>query len=126
MVKERSTSKEMNAMKRSYKRIATVEGKILRYMRLSQRLSMRSAGRLVNLSDSTVCHYEHGRLDLNPKTIERLVSAYGYSMDQFEEFRSGARSVPENLRDECITLLNRIQDPIKLRAVHSVLQGLTL
>jgi transcriptional regulator with XRE-family HTH domain len=113
-------------MQRSYKRISTIEGKILRYMRLSRDLSMRRAGRLFNLSDSTVCHYEHGRLDLSPRTVERFVLAYGYTMNQFEGFRSGAEAVPENLRDECITLLNRIQDPIKLRAIHTVLQGFTV
>jgi hypothetical protein len=65
-------------------------------------------------------------MDLNPRTIERLVIAYGYTMAQFEEFRIGATPVPENLRDDCITLLNRVQDPVKLKAIHAVLRGFTV
>ncbi len=110
-------------MKRSYQRIETRESKILRYMRQSKDLSMRAAGRLVNLSDSTINHYEHGRLDISQATTARLVEGYGYTMADFEEFMRG-REIPENTKDECIALLNRIDDA-KLRAVHAVLTSFT-
>lgn len=113
-------------MQRSYKQIYTLEGKILRYMRLARGLSMRKAGALVDLSDSAICHYEHGRMDLNPRKIRLFVAAYGFTMGEFNEFLAGNKPVPENLRDDCINLLNRIQDPVKLKAVHTILQGFTV
>ena len=84
-------------MKRSYKRIETRESKILRYMRLSKGLSMRSAGAVLKLSDSAICHYEHGRMNVSTDTIIKLVEGYGYVMAEFEEYMRG-KEIPENIK----------------------------
>jgi hypothetical protein len=83
---------------------------------------MRAAGKLCSLSDSAINHYEHGRMDLDPKRIEQLLVAYGYTRADFEEYLRG-RDIPlESARVECISLINLISEE-KLRAVQIVLSG---
>ena len=57
--------------KRSQLRIITPTSKILRYMRMSRRISMRAAGRKVGISDSSIAHYETGRMDVFPERIRQ-------------------------------------------------------
>lgn len=109
-------------MKRSQKKIITRISKILRYMRVSKRISMREAGRLCNLSDSAICHYEHGRMEISEQRIQQIVETYGYSMADFQAFVDGKEIPVLSIKDECIGLLDLI-DEKKLRTVHAVLTG---
>jgi transcriptional regulator with XRE-family HTH domain len=112
----------MKKIKRSQQTRVTIQSKIIRYLRMSRHLSMREAGRLNNCSASTINHYEHGRLDLSPERICRLVEAYGFPMEDFKKFESGVPLPILSIKDECINLLGRIDDA-KLKAVHAVLTG---
>ena len=105
--------------KRSQQKRITLASKILRYMRHSRKLSVNDAGKMVKISGSAIAHIEHGRMDISQCRIETLVKAYGYSMDDFLEFADG-KELPVNHRDECISLLDQIDD-VKLRAVYAVL-----
>lgn len=107
----------------SQKRI-TKEAKILRYMRTAKAISTRDAGERVGISGPAIIHYEHGRMDLSPKRIEQLVTAYGYSMEDFQNLLAG-ESVPiADLRDECASLVAALDDR-KLKLLHAVLVGFT-
>lgn len=83
---------------------------------------MRRAGELCALSDAAINHYEHGRMDLSPKRIEQLVSAYGYTIEDYQAFLDGKEVPILSVKDECITLLGMIDDR-KLKTVHAVLSG---
>lgn len=109
-------------MKRSQEKRFTKQAKVLRFMRMSRKVSMREAGRRLNLSCSWVSHIEQGRMDLSEKAAKRLVEAYGFTWKEYETLLSGGDAPFLDLKDECIGLLDRI-DETKLRAVHAVLRG---
>jgi len=108
-------------MKRSAQKKITVENKILRYMRLQKGLSMREAGSLFGLSSSLINHLEHGRMDLPPHRVPVLVDGYGFTMEDFERLRSGDEEVPVHFRDECINIIEKL-DETKLQAVYGLLK----
>ncbi len=83
---------------------------------------MRKAGGLIGCSYSAINHYEQGRMDLQLDRVCLLVACYGYTMPEFEEYVRGKPLPVLSLKDECISLLDRI-DEAKLRAVHAVLVG---
>jgi transcriptional regulator with XRE-family HTH domain len=112
----------MKKIQRSQQKRITLQTKIIRYMRRSRYISVREAARRIECSPSSINHYEHGRLDLPLDRIRQLTSAYGYSMEEFEKFESGASLPVLSIKDECISLLDRIDDA-KMKAVHAVLIG---
>lgn len=108
--------------KRSYSRIPSREGKILRFMRLKSGLSMRQAASRVGISASMISHIEIGRENLPSGRIQTIVQAYGQTIQQFDDYMKG-RPVPTNLRDECIELI-RIMDDITLQPIHLMITSL--
>jgi len=60
---------EKQKKRRSNQKVMKKEAQILKFMRESRNLSMRRAGALLNLSDSTITHILNGRADLHPKII---------------------------------------------------------
>jgi transcriptional regulator with XRE-family HTH domain len=91
-------------------------------MRLSKRLSLNKAGRLVRISGSAIAHMEQGRMDISRARMETLVAAFGYTMADYFEFCDG-RVLPRNLRDECILLLRKC-DESKIHVLHPVISNL--
>ena len=75
--------------RRSDHKIITKEGKVLKYLRESRKLSMRRAGLLIGTSDAFINHSENGRLDLTPTNIMKLLNAYGYQWDYFQKLVKG-------------------------------------
>ena len=110
----------MKKPKRSQQKRITREAEILRYMRMSRVISMRKAGSLINYSDSSINHFEQGRMDIREETIVKLVVAYEYTMEQFNEYRNGKVLPVLSIKDACMGLIDRL-DESKLRAVHSLL-----
>ena len=108
--------------KRSNLRIITPTSKILRYMRMSRKVSMRAAGARLGISDSSIAHYETGRMDVFPERICQLVESYGYTMQDFEEVKNGRPMPVLSIKDECYQLIDRL-DESKLRAVHAMLSS---
>jgi len=97
-------------------KVETKEGRLLKYLRESRNLSVRKAGKILGVSESSVCHAENGRKDLTPKLIEQFLIAYGYERSEFDELLSGVRVMPENLRRECLEIVKRIEAS-KLKSV---------
>lgn len=110
----------MKKPKRTSIRRMTLEARIIRYMRITRGISVREAGKRVNVSDSLICQFETGRADLNEMRIDQLVAAYGYPRAEFDDYRSGKPLPILSIKDECIRLLEQI-DETKLKAVHAVL-----
>jgi transcriptional regulator with XRE-family HTH domain len=109
-------------MNRSAIKRITKEATIIRFMRMSRRISMRQAAELLNLSDSLISHIEQGRQDLPRRRAEAMVKAYGYTWADFESFLA-ANEVPyADPKDACIQMLDRIP-PSKLPMVLTILKG---
>jgi transcriptional regulator with XRE-family HTH domain len=70
-------------------------------------LSLRQAGRLLGVTDTSISHMENGKMKLPYARIEQMVAAYGQTMNEF--FRlSRAKVLPVNYREECESLLKRV------------------
>lgn len=106
--------------RRSDHKIVTKEGKVLKYLRESRKLSMRSAGRILGTSDALINHSENGRIDLTPTLIMKLLNAYGYEWDYFQKLVRGEIEIPQNEFDECVQILKRMK-PEKLKVVKNIL-----
>jgi len=113
---------EKKKKRRCNQKVMTKEALVLKFMRESRHLSMRRAGALLNLSDSTISHLENGRADLHPKITMKLLEAYGYSYDQFLNMINGKNELPQSIRRECIEILKRL-DEEKLKTVKTILQS---
>lgn len=109
----------MKKPKRSQQKRITRQATILRWMRMSRRISMREAGRRNGCSDSSISHYEQGRMDLSARKILQLVESYVYTMAEFEEYAAGKPLPVLSIKDECFCLIDRL-DESKLRGKHSV------
>lgn len=112
----------MKKQKRSQQKRITRQATILRWMRMSRRISMREAGRQNGCSDSSISHYEQGRMDMKPGRMRQIVESYGYTMEEFEEYAGGKPLPTLSIKDECFCLIERL-DESKLRAVHALLVG---
>lgn len=93
---------------RSQKIILTNEARVLRALRIEHGLSMKSAGGLVGVSDSTIAHIETGRMNA-PKgeSLARLLKVYGGIKEK--SFYDRARAFERKLtaREELAQLVNR-------------------
>ena len=122
MKNETANGKKKIKKRRCNHKVATKEATVLKIMRESRNLSMRRAGVLIGVSDSTISHLEHGRADLHPKMTVRLLEIYGYSYEQFISMSNGKVELPQSLRSECLEIIKRLDDE-KLRTVKTILQS---
>ncbi len=107
-------------IRRCDSKLETTEGKLLKYLRESRNLSVRAAGKILGMSESSVSHAEHGRRDLDQKVINSFLTAYGYSFAQFQQMLNGNLKIPEHLRSECMDMIQRL-DESKLKTVKAFL-----
>ena len=91
-------------------------------MRRSKRISMREAGRRINISASTISHIEQGRMEVSAARIRLLVESYGFTLLEFEEFMAGKPIPALSIKEECFSLIDQLEEN-KLRAVHGMLVG---
>ena len=110
--------------KRSEQLRPSVEGKVLKALRQEYGLSMRKAGELVGVSDSTVAHIENGRMDPpTGKRLTRFLKIYGGIKQS--SFYERVRRYEEKLspRDELMELAKRAS-PSKIKVLLDVARGL--
>ena len=115
-------SLKKNKNRRSDHKIVTKEGKVLKFLRESRKLSMRSAGRIIGTSDALINHSENGRIDLTPGLMMKLLNAYGYEWDYFQRLVKGEIDLPKNDFDECVQILKRLK-PEKLKIIKNILSS---
>ncbi len=109
--------------KRCRHKIITDRNRILKYMRNSRNLSMRKAGKMIGTSDGTINHIENGRRDnISEEWIIKLLEAYEYTLEEFNEYLTGKKAIPIDHRKECITLLKNI-DSQKIKAIHGLISN---
>jgi len=100
----------------------TKEAAVLKYLRESQKLSMRRAALITNLSEAKINHAENGRCDLMPSLTLKILNGYGYCYEKFVELVKGNCAMPANDYAECIEILKRL-DKEKLRTVKTILES---
>jgi transcriptional regulator with XRE-family HTH domain len=115
----------MTKLKRSQQKRITPIARTLRYMRMSRGISMRSAAAPIGVSNSAIAQYEQGRMGVSRERALQLIAIYGYEERDLDEFLAGKPLPILSVKDECIQLLDRI-DETKLRAVHAVLQSFVI
>jgi transcriptional regulator with XRE-family HTH domain len=110
--------------KRSSELRPSVEGKVLKALRISKGLSMRRAGEIIGVSDSTIAHIENGRMN-PPKGVRlnRFLKAYGEIKEK--SFYERVRRFEEKLtpKDELMDLINRTNTK-NIKILLNVAQGL--
>lgn len=109
---------------RSQKIILTNEARVLRALRLEHGLSMKRAGKLLGVSDSTIAHIETGRM--NPPRDEALVQflkIYGNIKEKsfYERVRTFERKLTP--REELAGLLDRATEK-QVQILLQVAKGL--
>jgi transcriptional regulator with XRE-family HTH domain len=122
MKKVKEDARKKIKQRRCNHKVMTKEASVLKFMRESRSLSMRRAGDLLGVSDSTISHLENGRADLQPEIVTRLLLNYGYSYEQFISMSSGKIELPQSLRRECLEIIKRL-DEEKLKTVRTILQS---
>lgn len=85
----------------------TDEVRVLRYLRVQAGLSLKKAGKKLNMTDGAISHIENGKMRLPLERIEPMVLAYGQTMAEFFKL-SRARSVPTTCRQDCEKLLKTV------------------
>lgn len=108
--------------RRSDIKVMSKEASVLKYLREARKLSIRSAAKVIGVSDTKINHAENGRCDLNPGLILKLLNGYGYTYEEFIELVKGNKKMPENTFNECIEILKRL-DKEKLKTVKAILES---
>ena len=108
---------------RSQKIIITNEARVLRALRLEHGLSMKKAGALVGVSDSTIAHIETGRMNApQGPALDRLLKVDGNIQaksfyERVRNYKPTASTAKERLlelvqranEDQAVILLNVAQ-----------------
>ena len=109
--------------KRSNEKRVTRGARVLRFLREQSRLSLRNAAKNADLSMSLVAHLEQGRTGILPHHLEKLLKAYGSTIQTYQMFESGKVALPQDLRHECMEII-RDMSLDQLRTAHPVLESL--
>ena len=104
--------------KRSSFKKTSKEALVLRFMRKTRNLSMRKAGLLMGYSDTLISHTEHGRIDLHNNSIEKFVTAYGYTMEDFDVFLESDQSLFVDHKEDLINFIHKLDDSQILKAYN--------
>jgi|TARA_Y100000748_G_scaffold156467_1_gene130873 transcriptional regulator with XRE-family HTH domain len=118
LLKEAVLEKTKKRKRRSDSKVITKEAQVLRFMRKSKNLSMRSAALIINKSDTLISHTEHGRIDLHNKLIERLVTAYGYTMEDFNLFMVSDETLFVDYKEDLINFIHKMDDAQIMKAFN--------
>lgn len=108
--------------RRSDFKVHTKEGRALKFLRESRKLSMRKAAAVLNTSEAFVNHSENGRLDLTMTTILKFLKGYGYEFEYFKKIVDGKIEIPSNDFEDCVAILKRVA-PEKLKTIKNILQS---
>lgn len=109
--------------KRSQERRITRRAQVIRYLRVSRRISQRDAARLCGCSEQAVGHYENGRMDVSDERLATMLKAYGYSYDEFAAYMAG-KEITVDLKAECIAILSQL-DEARIKLVYGLLTNFT-
>ena len=119
--KTKSHSKNRPDRRFCHRRI-TRECKVLKEMRLLKNINQYEASKLCGLGINTIGFIENGRVALTDKKILQIISAYGFTMEYFNQL---LKVVPlrHEIIEECQKLIERM-DENKLRIIMPMLQSM--
>ena len=109
--------------KRSSQKLLTNGARTLKFLRKQTGLSFRAAAAVSGVGDGVINHLEHGRIQIHPRHLEKLLSAYGATAKTYEMFAMGSVPLPEDVRFECLEMI-RMMSLDQLRTAYPVLASL--
>jgi transcriptional regulator with XRE-family HTH domain len=95
-------------LKRSQQKIITTKSKIIRFMRVSKKISQPDAARAAGCSPQAIGHYENGRMGVPENRLRRLLALYDFTNDEFSEYLNGKPIPLISVKDECLQLIDQI------------------
>jgi transcriptional regulator with XRE-family HTH domain len=102
----------------------TKESRTLQFLRQQAGLSTRGAAKASGIGDGIINHLEHGRVRVHPHHLEKLLPAYGATLKTYEMFASGKVALPQDLRKECIEIV-QMMSLDQLQTAYPVLRSLS-
>ena len=110
--------------KRSDIKRITNASRALKFLRQQARRSTRGAAAVSGIGDGVINHLEHGRIGVHQHHLDALLKAYNATEQTYQMFASGSVALPQNLRAECLEIIQRMSLD-QLRTAHPVLQSLS-
>ncbi len=110
--------------KRSQQKRICPQTRVLKFLRERAGISVRHAARISGVGDSVINHLENGRIDLHQRHLDKLLPAYGASMQTFEMFASGSVAMPQDVWADFLELVRGMSQD-QLRTAHPVLVSLS-
>ncbi|MBF0301320.1 MAG: helix-turn-helix transcriptional regulator [Oligoflexia bacterium] len=110
------------AGRRSEIKIETKESRALKRMRLVRGLSLVKAARVSRIEYSMLNHAENGRLNITEDYIERFLTGFNFTREEWELFVDSKVTVFDK-RDECIKILGNLSKE-KVEIVYALLVNL--
>lgn len=106
--------------KRFRHRRITRECKVLKELRLGLNLDQYSASKRCGFGKNTIGWIENGRVTLTDKKIRKIVEAYGFRMELFNQLLK-VNPLRHEMIDQCNEIISSM-DENKLRAIMPMLQ----
>lgn len=102
----------------------TMGSRTLKFLRDQSGLSVRGAAAASGIGSGVINHLEHGRIRIHQHHLDALLKAYGTTEQTYQMFASGGVAMPQNLRSECLQLVQQMSSD-QLRTAHPVLLSLS-
>ena len=109
--------------KRSNQKRMSNGARTLKFLREQAKLSFRGAAATSGLGEGVINHLEHGRIDIHPHHLEKLLKAYGATLQTYEMFACVNSLLPKDVRFECLEII-RVMSLDQLRTAYPVLASL--
>ena len=110
--------------KRSQQKRISTQTRVLKFLRERAGLSIRKAASRSGVGDGVINHLETGRIQIHQRHLDKLLPAYGSSMQTFEMFASGSVALPQDVRADCLEIVKSMSVE-QLRTAHPVLVSLS-
>ncbi|MAZ46936.1 MAG: hypothetical protein CME65_00140 [Halobacteriovoraceae bacterium] len=120
-IRKRITT-EKRLDKRFCHRQITRECKVLKELRLRVNLDQYSASKKCGLGKNTIGWIENGRVTLTEKKIRKIVEAYGFTMELFNQLIK-VNPLRHEMIEQCQSIISKM-DENKLRAIMPMLQSM--
>jgi len=107
-------------------KIRLTDGVILRYLRTSHRpkkLTTRELSTLMDCANSLISHWEWGRNPMPESRIHQACSIFNITRADWDLYSNGDKQVPINYKDECLLLLQKIDDSL-LPPIYSMINAM--
>lgn len=102
----------------------TRASRAVKFLRMQSGMSLKVAAKASGLGFSVIAHLETGRIQVGAKHLNKLLPVYGATLQSFNMFADGTVALPQNLKSDCIELLEKMSSE-QLRTALTILQSLS-